>query len=383
MAIEMSIIAGKSEHFETLACAAQERVAELARTICLIPAPTGAEHERARFVADALRARGLEPETDEMGNVIARRRGRGMAPSLMFAAHTDTVFPAHTPLNVTCEGDRMTGPGIGDNSVSVAALIVLAELLDEADVSTPGDVLLVADVGEEGLGNLCGIRAMVDRFAGELGGVVAMEGHGLGRLTHRAVGSRRIRVTVTGPGGHSYGAFGKSSATHALATIIHRIASLHVPREPKTTYNVGLIEGGVSVNTIAPTASALIDMRSTSPAALDELARRIERIIHAPQGDELTLNVELLGERPAGELSPELPLIQTVSRIVESLGLTPKLHTGSTDANIPIARGIPAVCVGITCGSGAHTTDETIELPPITLGLRQLLHLVDLFPLEH
>lgn len=376
----MSSIDAQLDRFEGLAQAALERVVALTRTVCLIPAPTGGEAERARFVADALAARGLEPGIDELGNVVARRKGRGDAPALMLAAHTDTVFPADTPLAVTREGEHMTGPGIGDNSLSVASLIVLAELLDEAGLDTPGDLLLAADVGEEGLGNLRGIRALVDRFEHELGAVIALEGHGLGKLTYEAVGSRRIRVNVTGPGGHSYGDFGRPSAAHVLGTIIHHLANLEVPAQPKTTYNVGLIEGGVSVNTIAPTASAVIDMRSVDPVALSELVERVETIIDAQQREPIRVSIDLLGERPAGSMPPETPIVRCAARIIESLGLTLKADPGSTDANIPIARGIPAVRIGLTRGSGAHRTDERIELPPIALGMRQLLHLVEQFP---
>src|SRR5690606_23041310 len=161
------------------------------------------------------------------------------ARAMMIAAHTDTVFPAGTPLSVTRHGDEMTGPGIGDNSLAVAAMIMLAELLDRAEISTPGDLLLVADVGEEGLGNLRGIQAMVGRVEAELGAVIAIEGQMLGRITHVAVGSQRIRATVSAPGGHSWSAFGKPSAIHVLGTIIHQIASLTVPTEPRTSFNVG------------------------------------------------------------------------------------------------------------------------------------------------
>lgn len=369
------------DRFRILAREALEGVVELTRQVCLVPAPTGAEGERARFVADALAQRGLVPEIDAMDNVVARRRGRGDAPTLMLAAHTDTVFPAGTPIEVTRQGDqRMTGPGVGDNSLSVATLITLAELLEAAKIDTPGDVLFVADVGEEGLGNLRGIRAMVDRFESELGGVIALEGHGLGKITHQGVGSRRIRVTVTGPGGHSYGSFGQPSAIHTLGTIIHRIAQLDVPASPKTTYNVGLIEGGVSVNTIAPTAAALIDMRSVDPASLDALVERVERIVEAMRGELIDVSIELIGERPAGAIPADTPLVNAAEQVVASLGLEPKLDAGSTDANIPIARGIPAIRLGLTRGRGAHQMDETIELPPIALGLRQLLHVIERFP---
>lgn len=369
--------------FKNLAEDALDRVVALTQAVCEVPAPTNHEAERGRFVANALKQRNLEPEIDDIGNVIARRKGRGDQPTLLVAAHIDTVFPADTDLAVTRTATTMTGPGVGDNCVAVACMIMLAELLDAAQIQTPGDLLLVGNVGEEGLGNLRGIRAVVDRYEAELGGVLVLEGHLLGRVTHQAVGSKRIRVTLTGPGGHSWGAFGQPSAIHVLGEIIHQITRLSVPEDPKTTYNVGVIEGGGSVNTIAPTASALIDMRSVDPAALATLASRIEHIIEQQRTDAIKPFIEVVGERPAGVMPVQTPIVQQAIDVLRSLDIEPNLSASSTDANIPIARGIPSVCIGLTHGRDSHRVDETIELQPITLGLRQLLHLVNLFPVKH
>ncbi len=371
----------RAVRFASLAGESLERVVELAKKICLIPSPTGEEEGVGRFVADQFTERGLRPEIDEVGNVIVRREGAGAAGTLMIAAHMDTVFPAGTPLHVARDGDKITGPGIGDNSLGVAALIALAELLDAAGIRTPGDLLLVADVGEEGLGNLRGMRAVVNRFEPELGAVIALEGHGLGRVLHQAVATRRIRITVTGPGGHGFSCFGRPSAVHAIAGIVHRIAGLDVPSEPRTTYNVGLIEGGLSVNSIAPSASASVDLRSTDPEALDALTGRVESIAHAASSDSLRVGIDNLGDRPGGLTPPDARIVRAATEAVESLGLEVTGDPGSTDANIPISRGIPAVCLGMTrCVTGAHRVDETIEIPPIVMGLRQLLEIVDRFP---
>lgn len=356
------------------------RVAELAELICLIPAPSGAEAERARFVAAAFEQRGMGVEVDEINNVYVRRRGAGRAPTLMLSAHTDTVFPAGTPISVAHEPGRLIGPSIGDNSLGVAGLLILPELLDELRVRTPGDLLLLANVGEEGLGNLRGIRAAVDRFAGELGGAVAIEGHNLGRVTHAGVGSKRIRATVSGPGGHSWGAFGEPSAIHELAGIIHEIAGLSVPTEPKTTYNVGLIEGGVSVNTIAPRASGVIDMRSEDAGSLGRLDAQVEQIINRYNTSRISTEIEVLGERPAGRTPESAPIVRAAIDVLQSLDIRPELNASSTDANIPIARGIPAICVGLTHGSGSHRVDEMIEIGPVSDGLMQLALLAARFP---
>lgn len=360
----------------------KNRVAELAEAICLVPAPPFEERRRAEYVASLFRDLGYEPEIDAIGNVVVRRAGRGEAPSIMLVGHTDTVFPAGTEITVTRGDGTLTGPGIGDNSLGVAALLGLAQALDELGEQTAGDLLLVANVGEEGLGNLRGARAAVDAFESELGAVIAVEGHSLGRVTNGAVGSKRIKVTVRGPGGHSWGAFGQPSAIHALGHIIHEIDSLKIDEDPKTTYNVGVINGGVSVNTIAPEASAVIDMRSIDVSSLNRLADQVDAIIQAQNNEQVSTEVEVLGERPAGSTPASAPIVQTAVQILRDLGLDPYTDASSTDANVPISRGIPAVCVGITRGEGSHRMEETIQIDPISIGLTQLLKLVTSYPYD-
>ncbi|MDQ3549132.1 MAG: peptidase dimerization domain-containing protein, partial [Chloroflexota bacterium] len=200
----------------------------------------------------------------------------------------------------------------------------------------------------------------------------AVEGHNLGRVTHAAVGSTRWRVRVSGPGGHSWGAFGKPNAIHGLSRIISEIARLDVPSEPKTTYNVGTIQGGTSINTIAPDASALVDMRSVDAGALRQLVDQIGEIVATSAGDGLTADVDVLGERPAGVCPRTHPLVDVAGDVLRQVGFEPIFDASSTDANIPISLGIPAVCIGITHGGLGHTTSEFIEVPPIATGLTQL-----------
>jgi tripeptide aminopeptidase len=357
-------------------------VVETAEAVCLVPAPPYKEDRRAEFVAGLFRELGYEPEIDAIGNVVARRAGRGEAPSIVLVGHTDTVFPEGTEIKVTCGEGTLSGPGIGDNSLGVAALLGIARALDELNETTAGDLILIANVGEEGLGNLRGARHAVDTFESELGAVIAVEGHSLGRVTNGAVGSKRIKVTVRGPGGHSWGAFGQPSAIHELGHIIHEIDSLEVAANPKTTYNVGVIQGGVSVNTIAPEATSVIDMRSVDVGSLDYLAQRVDRIIQERSRDQISTHIEVLGERPAGETDQSAPIVQTALRILRDLGLEPYTDASSTDANIPISRGIPAVCVGITRGEGSHTLGETIQIEPIATGMAQLLMLVTAYPYD-
>ncbi|MFL5700926.1 MAG: M20/M25/M40 family metallo-hydrolase [Ktedonobacteraceae bacterium] len=351
-----------------------EAVAELARRICEVPAPTGNEWERARLVASLCRDQGYAPEIDAVGNVYIRRGKREDGPVLMLLAHTDTVFPQTTPISVERQGDILRGPGIGDNSVNVAAMISALGVLDELERESDADIVAVASVGEEGLGNLLGARVAVERYRQRLGAVIAIDGS-LGELVHVAVGSKRWRITVSGPGGHSYGDFGTPSAIHGLGRIIAAIAELEVPQQPKTTLNVGLIEGGTSINTIAAHATALLDLRSTDTAALNQVADRVRRIIEQSAGPDLRTEIDILGERPAGMRSQADPLVQLAAEAITWLGMEPKYEASSTDANIPISLNIPAVCIGITQVERAHTFEEFLYVPPIGDGLAQLTRL--------
>ena len=351
-----------------------EAVAELALRICEVPAPTGNEWDRAQLVASLWRERGYAPEIDDIGNVYIRRGKRENGPVLMLLAHTDTVFPQTTPVSVERQADILRGPGIGDNSVSVAAMISALDVLDELGIETGADIVAVADVGEEGLGNLLGARTAVERYRERLGAVIAIDGN-LGSIAHVAVGSKRWRITVSGPGGHSYGAFGTPSAIHGLGRIIAAIADLEVPQQPKTTFNVGIIEGGISVNTIAPRATALLDVRSTDIIALDRVADEVRTIVEQRAGPGLQTEIEVLGERPAGERSQSDPLVQLAAEAITWIGLAPKYQASSTDANIPISLHIPAVCIGITQVARSHTREEFLFVPPIGDGLAQLTRL--------
>lgn len=355
--------------------ASVERVATLAGEVALIAAPSNHEADRARFVADRLEAMGYEPEIDEVSNVIVRRGQQG-GPAILMMAHTDTVFPFGVPLRAERDGDWLSGPGIGDNSTSVAAVMTALAILDEHEVATPADLVVVFNVGEEGLGNLRGARVATDRFAGDVSGVLVIDGK-IGHVTNGGVGSSRWRVTVAGPGGHSYMHFGRASAIHGLAEIIAGIAAIPVPKEPKTTLNVGMISGGTSVNTIAATAEAIVDLRSESADSLAELVANARAVVErlGESGQGLTVTIEILGERPAGVLPVETPLIQLAADSARLIGHEPRFNISSTDANIPISRGIPAVCVGIYDGEEAHTVNERVFVPSIRLGM---VHLVDL-----
>ena len=353
-------------------------VLDLAQRICEIPGPCFSEERRAAFAREQFEAWGLDAWIDETGNACARRPGTIQRGVFLVSAHTDTVFPEGTDLTVRREGARLLGPGIGDNSLSVAALLTLPRILDATGIQTGPDLVLCANTGEEGLGNLRGMRQAVATYRADLTAALVLEGHGLGRVYNQAVGSRRLRVTAMTPGGHSWGSFGTASAIHVLGEIIAAIARLQVPTEPKTTFNVGSVEGGVSINTIAPIATLTLDLRSEDPGALTDLVSRVEAIMEAANGAGRGISVhgEIIGDRPAGIIPPEAPIIRTALGTLRELGIEPQLHAGSTDANIAIAEGIPAVCIGLTTGDHAHRTDEYIDIPPVSTGLRQLALLV-------
>ena len=348
------------------------QVLDLTARIAAIPAPTGDEGARSAFVAEEARRRGLQKVVvDDLGDVVATLPGRADSPPVLLAAHLDTVFPAGTPLPVSRDSHRLAAPGIGDNSLGVAALLCVPAFFDHLGVQPDAGVILAAPVGEEGLGNLRGMRAVVDSLPG-IGAAVAIEGHNLGRVTHIAVGSRRLRVSVSGPGGHSWGDYGRPSAIHVLAKIIHGLAALELPSNPKTTLNVGLIEGGISVNTIAPSASFVLDMRSVDEESLRRVGEEVDRLIEQAAADGIRVTQQILGERPAGLVPLDSGIVEVATSVLAGLGIEAVCDASSTDANIPISRGIPAVCVGLTAGGNVHREDEFIEIDPLPTGLAQL-----------
>jgi acetylornithine deacetylase/succinyl-diaminopimelate desuccinylase-like protein len=352
--------------------------------LCRIPAPTFEEAERAVYVAERMRAIGLtDVKLDRIHNVTGILSNGSTRPTTLVAAHLDTVFPRATPLQVRRTKQRLYGPAIGDNCVAVAAMLSVAETMRHLPSRLPGRVIFAANVGEEGLGNLCGIRALLDAWAGQVDTVIAVEGHGIDEVRTTGIGSTRLEVTFTGPGGHSWGAFGTPSAIHAMGSAIHQITRLHVPQDPKTTFNVGVVEGGGSVNTIAPRATMLVDLRSVDPVQLVRLEERMARLLQEVQQETgVQVTSCIVGQRPAAALATDHPLCHGVSDIRKHLHLRPAVFSAaSTDANLPLSLGIPAVCLGITRGALAHTVQEYIDTAPVGGGLKQLL-LTILYSLE-
>lgn len=360
----------------------QEHLVDLCIAVQQIPAPTGAEEQRAAWVEAYFRQVGItDVFQDERYNVYAKVPGRSDAPALMVSAHTDTVFPLDTDLSTRVDGETgfLYGPAMGDNSAGVAGLLALAEILPALE-PPPVDVWLVANTGEEGLGDLRGMRRAVDQLEEKLGACIVIEGMGLGRIVHRGLGSRRFRIGVSAPGGHSWSDFGAASAIHVLAQMAAEIASITVPTSPRTTLNVGRVGGGTSINTIAASAWLELDMRSEAPAALQWLIEQTLHIVKRYQSDAyqqqgVHVTVETIGDRPTGEIPEDHPLVQAAHQALthSDIQVSKKLRISSTDANIPLSRGIPAVCVGVTEGGDAHRTSEWIDPGWLPNGTKHLL----------
>ena len=357
-------------------------VIERAIQIQQIPAPTFDEKQRGEFVRGLFVQEDLQQVSmDERGNVFGRwNREAGRSSNekpLIVSAHLDTVFPSGTNLEVKREDDRVYGPGIGDNSLGVAALFGLLWKLRERDFNPPGDLWFVANVCEEGLGDLRGMKAVVERFGAEVQAYLVLEGLALGHVYHRAVGVKRYRLTARTTGGHSWSDYGKPSAIHELAKLVVQLTSLELPTHPRTTINVGKIAGGTSVNVIASEAFLELDLRSEGQQALAELISRVERLIDNASGNGVHIAATVIGQRPAGEVRPNHPLVKLGEECLREQGINPILTSGSTDANVPLSKGYPAVVLGVSTGGSAHTVHEYINTEPFGLGLEQLVNFVE------
>jgi acetylornithine deacetylase/succinyl-diaminopimelate desuccinylase-like protein len=351
--------------------AAEPQTIEDQIRLCEVEAPPFKEAKRAELYAQLFKEVGLtNVRIDKEGNVLGEKRGTQARPHLVFSAHLDTVFPEGTPVTVTREGTLLRGPGIGDDCRGLAVVLAVARAMVKGNLQTPGTITFVGTVGEEGLGDLRGVKYLFrEGLKGQIDRFVSVDGTGLSIAT-TAVGSLRYRVTFKGPGGHSYGAFGMVNPIHALGRAMSRIADFEVPRQPKTTFNVGRIGGGTSVNAIPFEAWAEVDMRSADVASLKALDARFHKAIDEAVAAEnarwgskqLTVDKQLVGDRPAGATPPESPIVLAAISATKALGLTTTLDEGSTDSNIAMNMGIPAITIdGGGRGRGAHALDESFD----------------------
>jgi tripeptide aminopeptidase len=354
---------------------------DLTLAIQQIPAPTFHEDERASFIRARFAREGLaDIDLDEAGNVYARLPGENPDLPLVISAHLDTVFPGDTDLTASQEPGKITGPGIGDNSLGLAGLFGLVWALRQRQRVLPYDLWLVANTGEEGLGDLRGMKAVVQRFGKQALAYIVLEGMALGHIYVRGLGVRRYQIKVQTEGGHSWVNYGRPSAIHELARLTTQLADLELPSNPRTTLNVGVISGGTSVNTIAADASLELDLRSEEGSALSRLDEQVQALVREANCEQLqavSVTSKVIGNRPFGEIHPEHPLVRLACRSLEAAGVQPSLSIGSTDANVPLSLGLPAVCLGLTNGGRAHTKDEFIHTEPLLQGLKQCLALVE------
>ena len=340
-----------------------------------IPAPPFKEQARARAVAEMLRARGLDPKIDADGNVLALRKGTVPGPVVVVAAHLDTVFPEGTNVTVRREGTKLSAPGVGDDSSGVATLLALVDALNAGRVQTRSDILFVGNVGEEGLGDLRGVRYLFEKgeYNGRIRAFFSLDGGGLDSITTGGTGSKRYRVTFNGPGGHSYGAFGIVNPLVPLAKTVSAMYDIKVPATPKTTFSASVIGGGTSVNAIPNSVWLEVDMRSASAAELAKLEQQFlaivprtiaeENSVRSTRAGTVSADIKPIGARPAGHTTDNADIIRFADAAYRAEGLTVHKETSSTDSNEPMSLGIPAITMSrVVKSGGAHSPAEWVDV---------------------
>ncbi len=353
--------------------------------ICSVPASPFAEQQRAEYLRNKFLEIGLlDAHLDDEGNCLGLLKGSSQSPLMVVSAHLDTVFPNDTDFSVKHQDQRLLAPGISDDGCGLAALIAIARALLITRTETLGSILFVGTGGEEGEGNLRGVRYLCTggSWAGRIDSFLSFDGTGIDRITNQALGSRRYRVKLTGPGGHSWGDFGIPNPVHALGRAISRLASYPLPKEPRTTFNVGKIEGGSSVNAIPSEARMDVDLRSTEETALKRLDAYFRRAVleamdqenetRRPGDAPLSVSIDLVGERPIGETPPNSHLVELAREATRAIGSEVQLEQSSTDSNLPISLGIPAITIGAGGTSGlSHTLDEWYDPRDRDRGLKR------------
>ncbi len=352
--------------------------------ISQIAAPTGHEAERARYVAAQLELHGVEASTDAIGNVVGHRPGSSDLPPVVLCAHLDTVFAQGDDLTVRHDESHLIGPGIGDNARGLAAMLAIAAVLERCAIRTERPLVFLATVGEEALGDLRGAKHYFEGVGRDTHAAVIVDGPGDERVVHRAVGSRRWRIRFTGPGGHSWSAYGLPNPLNAAGSVAAMLASIPVPVEPRTTLTVSRIVGGLSINAIPGDALVEIDLRSVSQDLIERLARETSAVVETALGEEndrrsrgtppLACTIEMIGDRPGGETAATHELVASAAEATRLAGRIPELGAASTDANVPIALGIPAIALGAGGrGGDAHTPQEWFENADGTAGIARVL----------
>ena len=344
-------------------------------SITQIPSPPFKEQARAKAFAQMLEARGLKPAMDAEGNVLALRKGTQPGPVVVVSAHLDTVFPEGTDVTVKRDGTRLSAPGVGDDSSGLATLLALVDAMNAGKLRTRSDILFVGTVGEEGLGDLRGVRYLFNQgdYKGQIRAFFSLDGSGLDSMTTGGTGSKRYRVTYKGPGGHSYGAFGIVNPLAALSSTVTELYKLNVPNSPKTTYSASVIGGGTSVNAIPEQVWLEVDMRSASAAELDKLEEQFLAIVkrtvaaenaaRSTRAGSITAELKPIGARPAGATPDNAAIVRFAEAAYRAEGVTVSKDTSSTDSNEPMRLGIPAITMSrVAKSSGAHSPAEWVEV---------------------
>src|SRR5215213_6074149 len=353
--------------------------------ICSIPAPPFGERERAEYLSEKFLKLGLsEMEIDEEGNCLGLIKGASRSPLIVVSAHLDTVFSKDTDFTVVRRDNKLFAPGIADDGCGLAALITLAQIIQTEQIPIEGSILFVGTVGEEGEGNLRGVRHLFTkgRWATKVDAFLSFDGPGVDRITNRALGSRRYRVEFSGPGGHSWGDFGVPNPVHAIGRAISRLAGYPAPKDPRTTFNVGRIEGGTSVNAIPGSAMMEVDLRSAAQSELQRLDAFFRRAMRDAADEEngkrrvgeseLRVRLDLIGERPSGETASDSALVELAIETTRVMGFEPRVDQSSTDSNLPISLGIPAITLGAGGASGcSHTLNEWYDPRDRDKGLKR------------
>ncbi|HHW30948.1 MAG TPA: M20/M25/M40 family metallo-hydrolase [Clostridiaceae bacterium] len=347
----------------------RDKVLELTKELCTIPSPSGNEISKVRFIKVLLdKTYGGGAVIDEEDNLVYKMKGRNSEKCILISAHTDTVFPENTPLVIRQEGNRLYCPSILDNSINCAALFYGIGVLKDIGIMPEYDMIFAFNSGEEGTGNLRGIRKLVKTYGKSLLLVMSLD-LGYQEVITRAVGSSRYRVTVKTEGGHSWFASDRVNSIAVLAQIISRIYEIPMGNNPKTTYNAGVISGGRSVNTVAPEASLLLDIRSENNQSLENLKSMIMSIIDEARGQDRTIEVTNIGDRPCGDGKVSPIVSNIINYVNKKFDMAPEEIAASTDANIPLSYGIPAFVTGVAVGENAHSMDEYIEQDSVEKGL--------------
>ena len=350
-----------------------------------IPAPSFQEEKRAAAVKALFASEGLAIHTDKIGNVVGELRGRNEKEAVLIAAHLDTVFPAGTDVKVRRDGDKLVAPGISDNGTGLAGLLAIARAIRAAKIQPQRTILFAANVGEEGEGNLRGMRSLIEAYRGRLRAVIVLDGSGIEHVTTKALASRRVEVVITGPGGHSWSDFGMPNPINALVRGSVRFINTRVPTSPRTTFNLGQVEGGTSVNSIPYEAKLKVDLRSESEDEIVRLEAALRESFETGIKDEmdnarernrgkLSVKFNLIGSRPGGELAADSPLLSALRSADEAVGNQSRIERSSTDANIPMSLGIDALAIGAGGnGGGAHSLQEWYETAGRETGLKRAL----------